>query len=220
MADEIDETAPYAGFEGRVGRTFAGVRGLVAAATDGAGRRAQHRRHARRRPRLRRPRLLRLRDRHAATSTALAARGPPLHRTSTSTPMCSPTRAALLTGLEPAHAPASARVAHTDPGFPGYAMELADERGDDGRDPARQRLRHAAWSASGTWPRTPTSSAPGPKHSWPLPARASTATTASSTRSPTSTTRTGSSRTTTRSRSTSTPTATTSPTTSPTAPSR
>jgi arylsulfatase len=40
-----------------------------------------------------------------------------------STPMCSPTRASLLTGLE-AHRAGVGHVAHSDPGFPGYAMEL------------------------------------------------------------------------------------------------
>lgn len=40
-----------------------------------------------------------------------------------STPMCSPTRASLLTGLEP-HRAGVGHVAHSDPGFPGYAMEL------------------------------------------------------------------------------------------------
>ncbi len=39
------------------------------------------------------------------------------------TPMCSPTRAALMTGLEP-HRAGIGHVAHSDPGFPGYAMEL------------------------------------------------------------------------------------------------
>ena len=43
-----------------------------------------------------------------------------------STPMCSPTRAALLTGMNP-HAAGVGTVAHADPGFPGYAMELADD---------------------------------------------------------------------------------------------
>ncbi len=41
------------------------------------------------------------------------------------TPMCSPTRAALLTGIN-AHAAGVGHVAHSDPGFPGYAMELSE----------------------------------------------------------------------------------------------
>ncbi|MFC0866212.1 arylsulfatase [Sphaerimonospora cavernae] len=42
------------------------------------------------------------------------------------TPMCSPTRAALLTGRN-SHAAGIGYVAHADPGFPGLAMELADD---------------------------------------------------------------------------------------------
>jgi arylsulfatase A-like enzyme len=42
-----------------------------------------------------------------------------------STPMCSPTRAALLTGLNP-HAAGVGSVPHSDAGFPGYAMELTE----------------------------------------------------------------------------------------------
>jgi len=41
-------------------------------------------------------------------------------------PMCSPTRAALLTGLEP-HRAGIGHVAHSDPGFPGYSMTLTDQ---------------------------------------------------------------------------------------------
>ncbi len=42
------------------------------------------------------------------------------------TPMCSPTRAAMLTGRN-SHAAGVSYVAHADPGFPGQAMELADD---------------------------------------------------------------------------------------------
>ncbi|KRF10466.1 arylsulfatase [Nocardioides sp. Soil796] len=42
------------------------------------------------------------------------------------TPMCSPTRAAMLTGRN-SHAAGIGYVAHADPGFPGQAMELADD---------------------------------------------------------------------------------------------
>jgi arylsulfatase len=42
------------------------------------------------------------------------------------TPMCSPTRAALLTGLN-AHRAGVGHVCHSDSGFPGYAMELSDD---------------------------------------------------------------------------------------------
>src|SRR3569833_3245187 len=42
------------------------------------------------------------------------------------TPLCSPTRAALLTGRN-SHTTSVGYVAHADPGFPGHAMELADD---------------------------------------------------------------------------------------------
>jgi hypothetical protein len=56
---------------------------------------------------------------------ALAARGLRWGSFHTA-PMCSPTRAALLTGLHP-HAAGFGLVANVDPGFPGYTMELAPD---------------------------------------------------------------------------------------------
>ncbi|MEU0931862.1 arylsulfatase [Embleya sp. NPDC005971] len=41
-------------------------------------------------------------------------------------PLCSPARAALLTGLNP-HRVGYAMVANADPGFPGYGMEISDD---------------------------------------------------------------------------------------------
>ena len=41
-------------------------------------------------------------------------------------PLCSPARAALLTGLNP-HRVGYAMVANSDPGYPGYGMEIADD---------------------------------------------------------------------------------------------
>jgi arylsulfatase A-like enzyme len=55
----------------------------------------------------------------------LAARGLRLMNYHT-TPLCSPARAALLTGLNP-HRAGYASVANFDPGFPGYTMELGDD---------------------------------------------------------------------------------------------
>lgn len=43
-----------------------------------------------------------------------------------STPLCSPSRAALMTGLNP-HRAGFGSVVHMDPGYPGYQMEIADD---------------------------------------------------------------------------------------------
>jgi arylsulfatase A-like enzyme len=81
------------------------------------------------------------------------------------TPMCSPTRAALLTGCN-SHAVGVGHVAHSDPGFPGYSMELSADcvtipevLGDGGY----------ATAMFGKWHLTKDShcSSAGPKHSWP-----------------------------------------------------
>jgi arylsulfatase A-like enzyme len=81
------------------------------------------------------------------------------------TPMCSPTRAALLTGLNP-HAVGVGHVAHSDPGFPGYAMELADNVVT-----LAEVLRGSGYSTfmAGKWHLAKDSdcSDAGPRHSWP-----------------------------------------------------
>ena len=82
------------------------------------------------------------------------------------TPMCSPTRAALLTGVNPHRAGAGA-VANSDPGFPGYAAELADDVAT-----AAELFRDAGYHtiAVGKWHLTKDAdlSDAGPRHSWPL----------------------------------------------------
>ncbi|MCW2542933.1 MAG: arylsulfatase family protein, partial [Frankiales bacterium] len=95
---------------------------------------------------------------------ALAARG--LRFTNFHvTPMCSPTRAALLTGLNP-HAAGIGHVAHSDPGFPGYAMELATDAAT-----SAELLRDAGYATLmvGKWHLAKDSdcSDAGPRHSWP-----------------------------------------------------
>ena len=59
-----------------------------------------------------------------------------------STPMCSPTRAALLTGLEP-HRAGVGHVAHSDPGLPRLRHGAHAARPDAGRAAARRRLPDA-----------------------------------------------------------------------------
>jgi arylsulfatase len=81
------------------------------------------------------------------------------------TPMCSPTRAALLTGVNP-HRAGAGHVANSDPGFPGYAAELADDVAT-----AAELFRDAGYHtmAIGKWHLTKDSdlSDAGPRHSWP-----------------------------------------------------
>lgn len=82
------------------------------------------------------------------------------------TPMCSPTRASLLTGLNP-HLAGVGTVAHSDAGFPGYAMEL---RPDVTTLPQILRDNGYATFMVGKWHLTKDSdqNAAGPHHSWPL----------------------------------------------------
>ena len=81
------------------------------------------------------------------------------------TPMCSPTRAALLTGVNP-HRAGAGHVANSDPGFPGYAAELAADVAT-----AAEIFRDAGWHtmAIGKWHLTKDAdlSDAGPRHSWP-----------------------------------------------------
>ena len=81
------------------------------------------------------------------------------------TPMCSPTRAALLTGVNP-HRAGVGTVAHSDAGFPGYAMELADDVvtvAEVFRDQGYATLMVGKWHLA----KDSDCSAAGPKHSWP-----------------------------------------------------
>lgn len=158
-----DETTPYAGFEGRVGRTFAGSEGWWpdrASAPAGA------------------PNIVVMivddlgysdlgcygSEIDTPNLDAIARRG--LQFTNFhSTPMCSPTRAALLTGLN-AHAAGVGSVPHSDSGFPGYAMELAENAVT-----IAETLRDQGWStmAVGKWHLTKDAeqNAAGNKRSWP-----------------------------------------------------
>ncbi|MGJ3510041.1 arylsulfatase [Enemella sp. A6] len=82
------------------------------------------------------------------------------------TPMCSPTRAALLTGRNP-HAAGIGYVANSDPGFPAQRMELGSDV-----DTIAERLRNSGYStfAVGKWHLCKDSDTvpSGAKHSWPL----------------------------------------------------
>ncbi|MFD9610240.1 arylsulfatase [Streptomyces sp. NPDC059083] len=81
-------------------------------------------------------------------------------------PLCSPARAALLTGLNP-HRVGYAMVANSDPGFPGYGMEIAEDV------PTLAELLHDAGYATyavGKWHlvRDSASNAADHRGNWPL----------------------------------------------------
>jgi len=82
------------------------------------------------------------------------------------TPLCSPTRAALMTGRN-AHAAGMGYVANIDPGFPGYASELPENQ------PTMAEVMRANGYATlmvGKWHLCKDSdlSEAGSRHSWPL----------------------------------------------------
>src|SRR3954452_4951409 len=80
-------------------------------------------------------------------------------------PMCSPTRASLLTGLN-CHAAGMGHIAQDDPGFPGYRAEIASDVAT-----AAEVLRANGYATimAGKWHlcRDSDMSAAGPQHSWP-----------------------------------------------------
>lgn len=165
MAEDDDAAVPaqgYPGFGGKVGRTFAGSESWWPGRASAQGR----------------PNVVVILADDLGYSDlgcygseiptphldALARRG--LRLTDYhATPMCSPTRASLLTGVNP-HAAGVGTVAHSDPGFPGYAMEIAADVAT-----AAEILRAAGWATAmvGKWHLTKDSDAhdAGPRHSWP-----------------------------------------------------
>ena len=83
-----------------------------------------------------------------------------------STPMCSPTRAALMTGRN-AHAAGVGFVAHIDPGFPGYASELPENQptmAEVFRDNGYSTFMVGKWHLS----KEQDMSEAGNRHSWPV----------------------------------------------------
>ncbi|MFA5884149.1 MAG: arylsulfatase [Acidimicrobiia bacterium] len=153
----------YPGFGGRVGRTFAGSEGWWP---------------ARAAPPADAPNIVVVlvddlgysdlgcygSEIHTPNVDALAARGVRFTNFH-SAPMCSPTRAALLTGCNP-HAAGFGTVAHVDAGFPGYAMELGPDVATIAevlRDQGYSTLMVGKWHLA----KDSDCSASGPQHSWP-----------------------------------------------------
>jgi arylsulfatase A-like enzyme len=152
----------YPGFEGKVGRTFAGSESWWPPRPDAAGK----------------PNVIvvlvddlgysdlgcygsEIATPHIDRLAAGGLRFTDYH----STPMCSPTRASLLTGLNP-HSAGVGTVAHSDPGFPGYAMEIAADVAT-----SAEIFRDAGWFTAmvGKWHLTKDSDQHegGSRHSWP-----------------------------------------------------
>jgi len=80
-------------------------------------------------------------------------------------PMCSPTRASLLTGLNP-HLAGVATVCHSDPGFPGYSAAIRDDAVT-----MAEVFRDGGWATLmvGKWHLCPDNSLSeaGPRTAWP-----------------------------------------------------
>ncbi|MFT5221930.1 MAG: arylsulfatase A-like enzyme [Glaciecola sp.] len=83
------------------------------------------------------------------------------------TPICSPTRAAMLTGVHTGHRAGVGHVCHSDPGFPGYASEISE---DLATMPEILRGEGYATFAVGKWhlSKDCDNGEAGPRHSWPL----------------------------------------------------
>jgi arylsulfatase len=84
----------------------------------------------------------------------------------TTHPICSPARAALLTGVN-AHAAGTGWLSNNDPGYPGYRGEIP---ADCATLPETLRAAGYATFATGKWHNTPTLDCRpgGAKHSWPV----------------------------------------------------
>lgn len=159
----MGDTAPYAGFDGVVRRTMAGSDPAWPQRPDATGS-----------PNV----IVMLVDDvgfadlacfggeiHTPNLDRLAAEGVRFTNFHVN-PMCSPTRASLLTGVN-AHATGIGHVAQDDPGFPGYRGELAENVVT-----AAETFRAAGYATLmvGKWHlcRDADVSAFGPNHSWPL----------------------------------------------------
>ena len=122
---------------------------------------AQRRGRPARRHRLRPLRLLRLDASTRRTSTASPPAGCAT-RTSTSPPLCSPTRAALLTGRNH-HAVGMRAISNFDTGFPHHARRTSRNHAATVAEVLRDaRATPPSPSASGTWRRWSECSAAGP----------------------------------------------------------
>ena len=163
-ADVDDPTAPYAGFGGQVGRIFStsepawptpptaprGAPNVIVMLADDLGYADLGCYGAE----IETPHL----DRLAAEGVRYSN----FHVN----PMCSPTRASLLTGLNH-HMAGMGHVAHFDPGFPGYAMELRDNAvtlAEVFRDNGWASLMVGKWHLC----KDANLGEAGPRHSWPL----------------------------------------------------